>query len=65
MADRYALDIAAAVLASLPAPRLVPADEPITVVRIALPGLLYAVCGVLDHLDLARRFPPVPVGGPG
>ena len=35
---------------------------------LAVMGVLYLLCGVLDHLELARRFPPVaepePAGAP-
>jgi hypothetical protein len=55
-----------AAMAPLPALGLVEAGGPIMVLWLALIGVLYVVCGVLDHLELARRFPPIadfePVG---
>jgi hypothetical protein len=48
-----------AALAPLPVLGLVEAGDPIMVLWLALTGVLYAVCGVLDHLELARRFPSV------
>src|SRR5262249_32049691 len=58
---RHSLAAAAvlAALAPLPVLRVVDAGAPTVVVWLAVTGGLYLVCGVLDHLELARRLPPV------
>jgi len=55
----FAAAAALAALAPLPALGLVDAGAPALVVWLAVTGVLYPACGVLDHLELARRFPPV------
>jgi hypothetical protein len=54
--------VAAAALAAfapLPALRVVDAGAPLMTLWLAVMGVLYLVCAVLDHMELARRFPSV------
>jgi hypothetical protein len=55
----FAAAAALATLAPLPLLGLVDAGRPAALVWLAVTGLLYPICGVLDHLELVRRFPPV------
>lgn len=55
----FAAATVVAALAPLPALGVVDAGSPMMTLWLALMGLLYVVCGVLDHMKLARRFPPV------
>ncbi|HEU4426190.1 MAG TPA: hypothetical protein VFR67_26935 [Pilimelia sp.] len=62
---------AAAVLAAfapLPALGVVDAGAPVMTLWLVVMAVLYLVCGLLDHVELARRFPPVaevePAGAP-
>ncbi|HEY3033799.1 MAG TPA: hypothetical protein VGJ54_03975 [Streptosporangiaceae bacterium] len=55
----YAAAALLAGLAPLPALGLVEAGAPMVALWVSVTGVLYLVCGVLDHLELARRFPPV------